>query len=56
MMEREGSSPQERYYLGLHNRIVSAFRERFGNETVTGVSLTPLAHECWIAVQVKTCS
>ena len=52
-MERKGSSHKERSKLGLHNRVLSAFRERFGEETVVGVNLTPVGHELWITVQVQ---
>ena len=52
-MERENLSREEQSMLALHDLILSAFREHFGEETIIGVNLTPLVHECWITVLVK---
>jgi hypothetical protein len=38
--------------MSLHDFILSAFRKEFG-DTVIGVNLLPLAHECWATVVVK---
>ena len=52
-MERENLSREEQSLLGLHDLILSAFRQHFGEEMIIGVKLTPLVSECWITVQVK---
>lgn len=52
-MGEERLSREEQSMLALHNPILSTFRQHFGEETIIGVNLTPLAHECWITVQVK---
>ena len=52
-MERENLSREEQAMLGLHDLILSAFRQHFGEEMIIGVKLTPLVSECWITVQVK---
>jgi len=52
-MERENLSREEQSMLALHSLILSTFRQRFGEEAIIGVNLTPLAHECWITVQVR---
>ncbi len=38
--------------MSLHGLILSAFRREFG-DTVIGVNLLPLVHECWATVIVK---
>ena len=50
--DREELSPDEQSMLALHDLILNAFRERFG-ETIIGVNLLPLVSECWITVLVK---
>ena len=52
-MERENLSREEQSMLALHDLILSAFRQHFGEEMIIGVKLTPLVSECWITVQVK---
>jgi hypothetical protein len=49
---RENLSDGERKMMSLHDFILSAFRREFG-DTVIGVNLLPLVHECWATVVVK---
>jgi hypothetical protein len=49
---RENLSDGEREMMSLHDLILSSFRREFG-DTVIGVNLLPLAHECWATVAVK---
>ena len=49
---RENLSNGEREMMSLHDLILSAFRREFG-DTVIGVNLLPLVHECWATVVVK---
>jgi len=46
-------SRDEQFMLALHDLVLSAFRQHFGEETIIAVGLTPLVSECWITVQVK---
>lgn len=52
MEQKENLSDGERGVMSLHDLILSAFRREFG-DTVIGVNLLPLVHECWATVVVK---
>jgi hypothetical protein len=52
MDQKENLSDGEREMMGLHDFILSAFRKELG-DTVIGVNLLPLVHECWATVVVK---
>ena len=51
-MQKTNLSRDEQFMLALHDVVLSVFRERFGDEPIVGVNLTPFAHECWIEVRV----
>jgi hypothetical protein len=52
MEQKENLSGGKREMMSLHDLILSAFHREFG-DTVIGVNLLPLVHECWATVVVK---